>query len=208
MNDLNQNEIYKKYLDSGINNFSTKELLDLSDILYGLGLYHELIDVAEYTVSLIDMGISNDFIEEDLNDWINEGYDDETDDFEEEIPEENIDNEDITGNDDEELEEEERKSDNIDALREYLLKIIIECALKEGNYDKVYATIDKFLETTDIREADLYNDVALIGMGIGDHLFAIKYLRMIQNDQIHKVAAVNNLAICYEALGEAEKGIM
>ena len=207
MNDLNQNEIYKKYLDSGINNFSTKELLDLSDILYGLGLYHELIDVAEYTVSLIDMGISNDFIEEDLNDWINESYDDEIDDFEEEIPEENIDNEGVAGNDDEELEEEERKSDNIDALREYLLKIIIECALKEGNYDKVYATIDKFLETTDIREADLYNDVALIGMGIGDHLFAIKYLKIIQNDQIHKVAAVNNLAICYEALGEAEKGI-
>ena len=200
MNELIRNDLYKRYLEEGVNNLNTKELLDLTDILLNMGKYHEVIDVAEYTISLIDMGISNDFIDGEFTDWLNEMKDaeDEMDDFEEDSAQ-NID-------DEGEENEEDRRDDNIESLREYLLKLIIESALREGNYDKVYSTIDKFLETSDIREADLYNDVALIGMNVDDYMFAIKYLKMIVNDNIHKVAAINNLAICYEGLGEIEKG--
>lgn len=200
MNELIRNDLYKRYLEEGVNNLNTKELLDLTDILLNMGKYHEVIDVAEYTISLIDMGISNDFIDGEFTDWLNEMKDaeDEMDDFEEDTAQ-NID-------DEGEENEEDRRDDNIESLREYLLKLIIESALREGNYDKVYSTIDKFLETSDIREADLYNDVALIGMNVDDYMFAIKYLKMIVNDNIHKVAAINNLAICYEGLGEIEKG--
>ena len=204
MSNFNQQDIYQRYLDDGINNFSTKELLDLTDILYGLGKYHEIIDVAEYTISLIDMGISNNFIDDGLDEWYNElpeddaeGYNiEQSEEYKEEKEEEDIEDGD-----------EERSDDKIDSLREYLMKLIIECALRVGDYDKVYPTIDHILATTDIREADLYNDVALIGMTANDYLFAIKYLKKILNDSIHRVAAINNIALCYESMGEAEKGI-
>ena len=204
MSNFNQQDIYQRYLDDGINNFSTKELLDLTDILYGLGKYHEIIDVAEYTISLIDMGISNNFIDDGLDEWYNElpeddaeGYNiEQLEEYKEEKEEEDIEDGD-----------EERSDDKIDSLREYLMKLIIECALRMGDYDKVYPTIDHILATTDIREADLYNDVALIGMTANDYLFAIKYLKKILNDSIHRVAAINNIALCYESMGEAEKGI-
>ena len=204
MSNFNQQDIYQKYLDDGINNFSTKELLDLTDILYGLGKYHEIIDVAEYTISLIDMGISNNFIDEGLDEWYNELPEDDAEGYNIEQPEEYKDEkeeEDIEDGD------EERSDDKIDSLREYLMKLIIECALRVGDYDKVYPTIDHILATTDIREADLYNDVSLIAMTANDYLFAIKYLKKILNDSIHRVAAINNIAICYESMGEAEKGI-
>lgn len=204
MSNFNQQDIYQRYLDEGINNFSTKELLDLTDILYGLGKYHEIIDVAEYTISLIDMGISNNFIDDGLDEWYNElpeddaeGYNiEQTEEYKEEKEEEDIEDGD-----------EERSDDKIDSLREYLMKLIIECALRVGDYDKVYPTIDHILATTDIREADLYNDVSLIAMTANDYLFAIKYLKKILNDSIHRVAAINNIALCYESMGEAEKGI-
>ena len=204
MSNFNQQDIYQKYLDDGINNFSTKELLDLTDILYGLGKYHEIIDVAEYTISLIDMGISNNFIDEGLDEWYNELPEDDAEGYNIEQPEEykeEKEEEDIEDGD------EERSDDKIDSLREYLMKLIIECALRVGDYDKVYPTIDHILATTDIREADLYNDVSLIAMTANDYLFAIKYLKKILNDSIHRVAAINNIAICYESMGEAEKGI-
>ena len=204
MIDFNEQELYKKYLAEGINNFSTKELLDLIDILYGLGKNSELIDVAEYTISLIDMGLSNNFISEELDEWYNELPEDEAEEYNVDFLEENT--EDKTGEDIEEGDE-ERNDDKIDSLKEYLLKLIIECALKEGDYDKVHATINHILDNTDIREADLYNDVALIGMNVDDPLFAIAFLKKILNDHIHKVAAINNLAFCYEAMGEVEKGI-
>ena len=66
MSDFSQKDIYKRYLEDGVNKFNTKELLELTDILFGLKKYSELIDVAEYTISLIDMGISNDFVDEDF----------------------------------------------------------------------------------------------------------------------------------------------
>ena len=204
MSNFNQQDIYQRYLDDGINNFSTKELLDLTDILYGLGKYHEIIDVAEYTISLIDMGISNNFIDDGLDEWYNELPEDDAEGYNIEQPEEykeEKEEEDIEDGD------EERSDDKIDSLREYLMKLIIECALRVGDYDKVYPTIDHILATTDIREADLYNDVALIGMTANDYLFAIKYLKKILNDSIHRVAAINNIALCYESMGEAEKGI-
>lgn len=213
MSDFNQQDIYKRYLEEGINNFSTKELLDLTDILYGLGKYHEIIDVAEYTLSLIDMGISNDFIDEELNDWLDNSF--EKEEYKERFPGEFEDSE-FHNADEENIEEpyeeedesdEDNASDNLETLREYLLKLIMECALREGDYDKVYATINHILDTTDIREADLYNDVSLIGMTVGEHLFAIRYLRKILNDPIHRVAAINNIALCYESMGEVEKGI-
>ena len=204
MSNFNQQDIYQRYLDDGINNFSTKELLDLTDILYGLGKYHEIIDVAEYTISLIDMGISNNFIDDGLDEWYNELPEDDAEGYNIEQPEEykeEKEEEDIEDGD------EERSDDKIDSLREYLMKLIIECALRVGDYDKVYPTIDHILATTDIREADLYNDVSLIAMTANDYLFAIKYLKKILNDSIHRVAAINNIAICYESMGEAEKGI-
>lgn len=204
MSNFNQQDIYQRYLDDGINNFSTKELLDLTDILYGLGKYHEIIDVAEYTISLIDMGISNNFIDDGLDEWYNELPEDDAEGYNIEQPEEykeEKEEEDIEDGD------EERSDDKIDSLREYLMKLIIECALRVGDYDKVYPTIDHILATTDIREADLYNDVALIGMTANNYLFAIKYLKKILNDSIHRVAAINNIALCYESMGEAEKGI-
>ena len=204
MSNFNQQDIYQRYLDDGINNFSTKELLDLTDILYGLGKYHEIIDVAEYTISLIDMGISNNFIDDGLDEWYNELPEDDAEGYNIEQPEEYKDEkeeEDIEDGD------EERSDDKIDSLREYLMKLIIECALRVGDYDKVYPTIDHILATTDIREADLYNDVSLIAMTANDYLFAIKYLKKILNDSIHRVAAINNIALCYESMGEAEKGI-
>ena len=49
INELTENEVYKRYLSDGINNLSTKELLELIDILYALGKNSEVIDVAEYT---------------------------------------------------------------------------------------------------------------------------------------------------------------
>ena len=204
MSNFNQQDIYQRYLDDGINNFSTKELLDLTDILYGLGKYHEIIDVAEYTISLIDMGISNNFIDDGLDEWYNELPEDDAEGYNIEQPEEykeEKEEEDIEDGD------EERSDDKIDSLREYLMKLIIECALRVGDYDKVYPTIDHILATTDIREADLYNDVSLIAMTANDYLFAIKYLKKILNDSIHRVAAINNIALCYESMGEAEKGI-
>lgn len=204
MSNFNQQDIYQRYLDDGINNFSTKELLDLTDILYGLGKYHEIIDVAEYTISLIDMGISNNFIDDGLDEWYNELPEDDAEGYNIEQPEEykeEKEEEDIEDGD------EERSDDKIDSLREYLMKLIIECALRVGDYDKVYPTIDHILATTDIREADLYNDVSLIGMTANNYLFAIKYLKKILNDSIHRVAAINNIALCYESMGEAEKGI-
>lgn len=206
MSEFDEQNIYNRYLEEGINNFSTKELLNLIDILYGLEKYHEIIDVAEYTISLINMGISNNFIDEELDEWYNEMPEEEEfgsgiemyeDYVEEEQAQEEV--EDIEDGD------EERNDDKIDSLREYLLKLIVECALRKGDYDKVYTTINHILDTTDIREADLYNDISLIGMTVGDHLFAIKYLKKILNDSIHRVAAVNNLAICYESMGEVEK---
>lgn len=204
MSNFNQQDIYQRYLDDGINNFSTKELLDLTDILYGLGKYHEIIDVAEYTISLIDMGISNNFIDDGLDEWYNELPEDDAEGYNIEQPEEykeEKEEEDIEDGD------EERSDEKIDSLREYLMKLIIECALRVGDYDKVYPTIDHILATTDIREADLYNDVSLIAMTANDYLFAIKYLKKILNDSIHRVAAINNIALCYESMGEAEKGI-
>lgn len=204
MSNFNQQDIYQRYLDDGINNFSTKELLDLTDILYGLGKYHEIIDVAEYTISLIDMGISNNFIDDGLDEWYNELPEDDAEGYNIEQPEEYKEEKE---EDDIEDGDEERSDDKIDSLREYLMKLIIECALRVGDYDKVYPTIDHILATTDIREADLYNDVALIGMTANDYLFAIKYLKKILNDSIHRVAAINNIALCYESMGEAEKGI-
>ena len=204
MSNFNQQDIYQRYLDDGINNFSTKELLDLTDILYGLGKYHEIIDVAEYTISLIDMGISNNFIDDGLDEWYNELPEDDAEGYNIEQPEEykeEKEEEDIEDGD------EERSDDKIDSLREYLMKLIIECALRVGDYDKVYPTIDHILATTDIREADLYNDISLIAMTANDYLFAIKYLKKILNDSIHRVAAINNIALCYESMGEAEKGI-
>ena len=211
MNDkFEQNDIYNRYLENGINNFNTKELLELIDILYSVGKYNELIDVAEYTISLIDMGISNDFSAEDINDWINNGIDEFNEDYNVEYLEspeypEPI-NEQLP-NDEDELDDEERVEDKIDSLKEYLLKLIIECALKVGCHDKVYQTINFILERTDIREADLYNDVALIGMGAGDYPFAIKFFKKIANDHIHKVAAINNMALCYESAREVAKGV-
>jgi tetratricopeptide (TPR) repeat protein len=204
MSNFNQQDIYQRYLDDGINNFSTKELLDLTDILYGLGKYHEIIDVAEYTISLIDMGISNNFIDDGLDEWYNELPEDDAEGYNIEQPEEykeEKEEEDIEDGD------EERSDEKIDSLREYLMKLIIECALRVGDYDKVYPTIDHILATTDIREADLYNDISLIAMTANDYLFAIKYLKKILNDSIHRVAAINNIALCYESMGEAEKGI-
>lgn len=204
MSNFNQQDIYQRYLDDGINNFSTKELLDLTDILYGLGKYQEIIDVAEYTISLIDMGISNNFIDDGLDEWYNELPEDDAEGYNIEQPEEykeEKEEEDIEDGD------EERSDDKIDSLREYLMKLIIECALRVGDYDKVYPTIDHILATTDIREADLYNDISLIAMTANDYLFAIKYLKKILNDSIHRVAAINNIALCYESMGEAEKGI-
>lgn len=204
MSNFNQQDIYQRYLDDGINNFSTKELLDLTDILYGLGKYHEIIDVAEYTISLIDMGISNNFIDDGLDEWYNELPEDDAEGYNIEQPEEykeEKEEEDIEDG------EEERSDEKIDSLREYLMKLIIECALRVGDYDKVYPTIDHILATTDIREADLYNDISLIAMTANDYLFAIKYLKKILNDSIHRVAAINNIALCYESMGEAEKGI-
>ena len=88
MSNFNQQDIYKRYLEDGINNFGTKELLDLTDILYGLGKYHEIIDVAEYTISLIDMGISNNFIDEELDEWYNELPEDNAEGYNVELPEE------------------------------------------------------------------------------------------------------------------------
>ena len=88
MSNFNQQDIYQRYLDDGINNFSTKELLDLTDILYGLGKYHEIIDVAEYTISLIDMGISNNFIDDGLDEWYNELPEDDAEGYNIEQPEE------------------------------------------------------------------------------------------------------------------------
>ena len=204
MSNFNQQDIYQRYLDDGINNFSTKELLDLTDILYGLGKYHEIIDVAEYTISLIDMGISNNFIDDGLDEWYNELPEDDAEGYNIEQPEEYKEEK-----EEEYIEDgdEERSDDKIDSLREYLMKLIIECALRVGDYDKVYPTIDHILATTDIREADLYNDVSLIAMTANDYLFAIKYLKKILNDSIHRVAAINNIALCYESMGEAEKGI-
>ena len=209
MSDFSQKDIYKRYLEDGVNKFNTKELLELTDILFGLKKYSELIDVAEYTISLIDMGISNDFVDEELNDWLNNNFAQEPEDFDMEYPEDEAENEEDANNSEEELEDsdEEKNDDKIDSLREYLIKLIIESALHEGNYDKVYPAINLLLDTTDIREADLYNDVALISMSAGDYVFAIKYLKNILNDHIHKVAAVNNIALCYESTGEAEKGI-
>ena len=209
MNDrFNQNDIYNRYLDNGVNSFTTKELLELTDILFGLKKYSELIDVAEYTISLIDMGISNDFVDEELDNWLNNNFAQEPEDFEMEYLEEDDDEKDIN-NSEEEFDEpdEERNDDKIDSLREYLIKLIIESALHEANYDKVYPAINLLLDTTDIREADLYNDVALMSMSVGDYIFAIKYLKKILDDHIHKVAAVNNIALCYESVGEVDKGI-
>ena len=207
MNDFSQKEIYKKYLEYGINNFNTKELLELTDILFGLKRYSELIDVAEYTISLIDMGISNDFVDEELNDWLNNNFAQEAEDIDIDYFEDETENEEESSDNEFENADEERNDDKIDSLREYLIKLIIESALYEGNYDKVYLAINLLLDTTDIREADLYNDVALMSMSAGDYVFAIRYLKKILNDHIHKVAAVNNLALCYESVGEAERGI-
>ena len=204
MSNFNQQDIYQRYLDDGINNFSTKELLDLTDILYGLGKYHEIIDVAEYTISLIDMGISNNFIDDGLDEWYNELPEDDAEGYNIEQPEEYKEEKE---EEDSEDGDEERSDDKIDSLREYLMKLIIECALRVGDYDKVYPTIDHILATTDIREADLYNDISLIAMTANDYLFAIKYQKKILNDSIHRVAAINNIALCYESMGEAEKGI-
>ena len=77
INELTENEVYKRYLSDGVNNLSTKELLELIDILYALGKNSEVIDVAEYTLSLIDMGIDNDFIDEELNEWLDNSFEKE-----------------------------------------------------------------------------------------------------------------------------------
>jgi tetratricopeptide (TPR) repeat protein len=219
MNELDRSEVYKRYLEEGVNNLNTTELLIVIDMLYSDENFHEVIDVTEYTISLFDMGISNDLTDEDFTNWLNNGFEkDEVDDeidFDNIFPDEEIDFIEEYNNskknsqeqNEEDIEDDEdRRNDKIETLREDLLKLIIECALRVGNYDKVYPTIDKFLETSDIREADLYNDVALIGMNVDDYMFSIKYLKMIVDDNIHKVAAINNLAICYEALGDVEKG--
>lgn len=225
-NDLTEKEVYKRYLKDGVNSLSTKELLDLLDILYALGKNYEVIEVAEYTLSLIDMGISNDFIDEELNEWLDNSFEAEenTEEFQEGFPGEwdneyqcadegyqNNDEENIGEPNDENIDAEEfdedRASDNLETLREYLLKLIMEASLREHDYDRIHPIIDQILETSDIREADLYNDIALMGMSVGDFMFALKYLKAIINDPIHKVAAINNLAACYEAMGELDKGI-
>jgi DNA repair protein RadC len=72
--ELVKKDVYKKYLKDGVNSLSTKELLELLEILYALGKNYEVIEVAEYTLSLIDMGMSNDFIDEELNEWLNKGF--------------------------------------------------------------------------------------------------------------------------------------
>ena len=212
--ELVKKDVYKKYLKDGVNSLSTKELLELLEILYALGKNYEVIEVAEYTLSLIDMGMSNDFIDEELNEWLNKGFG--VEDYDDRFPEEDFDVVEYTNEEEnaEETNEEEpvefdevNDADRVETLREFLLKFIIVAALREGDYDRVYPVINQLLENSDIREADLYNDVALIGMSVGDYMFAIKYLREIKNDPIHKVAAINNLAICHEAMGELDKGI-
>ena len=220
INELTENEVYKRYLSDGVNNLSTKELLELIDILYALGKNSEVIDVAEYTLSLIDMGIDNDFIDEELNEWLDNSF--EKEEYDDAIPydeifpgeeldyiEEQYNNKEKTQEESEEGEEEEEDnaSDNIETLREYLLKLIMESALKEGDYDRVYKAKNRLLYTSDIRDADLFNDISLMAMSVGDYIFAINYLKEIINDPIHKVAAINNLAVCHEALGELDKGI-
>ena len=214
INELTEKEVYKKYLKDSVKSLSTKELLELLDVLYALGKNNEVIEVAEYTLSLIDMGMSNDFIDEELNEWLDNSFTPE--EFEEQFPAEEFDVIEYNNHEEDEFEErdneedetdEDSASDNLETLREYLLKLIMEAALRERDYDKVYPLIDQILETSDIREADLYNDVALMGMSVGDYLFAIKYLKAIINDPIHKVAAINNLSVCYEAMGELNKGI-
>ena len=74
MNELNRSEVYNRYLEEGVNNLNTTELLIVIDMLYGVGNFHDLIEVAEYTISLIEMGISNDFTDEDFTDWLNNGF--------------------------------------------------------------------------------------------------------------------------------------
>ena len=207
-NDLTEKEVYKRYLKDGVNSLSTKELLDLLDILYALGKNYEVIEVAEYTLSLIDMGISNDFIDEELNEWLDNSFEAEenTEEFQEGFPGEwdneyqcadegyqNNDEENIGEPNDENIDAEEfdedRASDNLETLREYLLKLIMEASLREHDYDRIHPIIDQILETSDIREADLYNDAALIGMNVDDYMFAIKYLKMIVNDNIHRATS-------------------
>ena len=168
MKDYNNNDIYKRYIKEGTNNFNTKELLELTDILYHLNKYHELIDVAEYTISLIDMGIGNDLIDEELNEWFN-NYIDDVEDIEEynlEFPEDKAIDEKFEKEFDEEFEDTEdtdddRNDDNISSVREYLLKLIIECCLFEKNYDKVYSLINTILDSTDIRSA-MYSFIAFV----------------------------------------------
>ena len=131
INELTENEVYKRYLSDGVNNLSTKELLELIDILYALGKNCEVIDVAEYTLSLIDMGIDNDFIDEELNEWLDNSF--EKEEYDDAIPyddifpgeeldyiEEQYNNKEKTQEDNEEGEEEEEDnaSDNIETLRE------------------------------------------------------------------------------------------
>ena len=89
INELTEKEIYKRYLKDGVNNLSTKELLELLDVLYALGNNYETIEVAEYTLSLIDMGISNDFIDEELNEWLDNSFTPE--EYDEQFPAEEFD---------------------------------------------------------------------------------------------------------------------
>ena len=137
INELTEKEVYKKYLKDSVNSLSTKELLELLDVLYALGKNNEVIEVAEYTLSLIDMGMSNDFIDEELNEWLDNSFTPE--EFEEQFPAEEFDVIEYNNHEEEEFEErdneedetdEDSASDNLETLREYLLKLIMEAALR------------------------------------------------------------------------------
>ena len=45
--ELVKKDVYKKYLKDGVNSLSTKELLELLEILYALGKNYEVIEVAD-----------------------------------------------------------------------------------------------------------------------------------------------------------------
>ena len=188
---MSNEELYQKYKIEGASSLSAKEIADLIGILLHRKDYGELIEVAEYAISLIDMGINEDFIEDE---------DEEEEEIFSQEQEESVEDEDAVNA--EELDEE-----GIVTLREFLLRYIIEAALLSKNYDKVYDTIKLYLATTDIRKADLYNDVALTAMGLNENNVAITLLKEILNDHIHKTAAINSLALCYDAIGEKEKGL-
>lgn len=181
MNSKKYENIYVKYLNDGVTCLNIEDLYFLNKYLTNNNHLTEAIEVSEYAVSLLEMGI-NDNISEDF--LTSEGLEHEIDD---------------------EDDSENYKEDLSEFLIEHFLQNIIEHSVISNNSEKLNLAIESYIKNTDCREADLYYDIGLIGLEFENYEYAITFFSKIINDPIHKIGAINNLAVAYSTTNQVDK---